>query len=113
VHQVLAVLDRHADFHLADRDVYVSVVGGLQVRDPGVDLPVAVALVSSFLNRPLGPTAAWGEVGLTGEVRAVAYGDRRAAEAARLGVAVAVGPAGNGEDRIRRALCRAGLPPAS
>ena len=113
VHQVLAVLERHAHFRMADRDVYVSVVGGLQVRDPGVDLPVAIALVSSFLDKPLGPTAAWGEVGLTGEVRAVAYGERRAAEAARLGVKVAVGATGNGGDRIERALARAGLPPAS
>ena len=113
VHQVLAVLERHAHFSFGARDVYVSVVGGLQVRDPGVDLPVAIALVSSLLGEALRPTAAWGEVGLTGEVRAVAYGDRRAAEAARLGVGVAIGPTGNGEDRIDRALVRAGLPPAS
>ena len=83
------------------------------MRDPGADLPVAIALVSSLLGKALGPTAAWGEVGLTGEVRAVAYGDRRAAEAARLGVAVAVGPTGNGEDRIDLALIRAGLPAGS
>jgi DNA repair protein RadA/Sms len=113
VHQVLAVLERHARFPFAARDVYVSVVGGLAVRDPGADLPVAIALCSSLLNQALGPTAAWGEVGLTGEVRAVAYGDRRAAEAARLGVATVVGPTGNGEDRIERALARVGLhPPA-
>jgi DNA repair protein RadA/Sms len=111
VHQVLAVLERHARFSFAARDVYVSVVGGLQVRDPGADLPVAIALVSSLLGRPLPATAAWGEVGLTGEVRAVAYGERRAAEVARLGVEVAVGPAGNGRDRIDLALARAGLHP--
>jgi DNA repair protein RadA/Sms len=112
VHQVLAVLERHAGFDLSEREVYVSVVGGLQIRDPGADLPVAIALVSSYLDRALGPIAAWGEVGLTGEVRAVAYGERRAAEAARLGVKAVVGPTGNGEDRIARALQRAGLPPA-
>ena len=112
VHQVLAVLERHARFSFASRDVYVSVVGGLQVRDPGADLPVAIALVSSLLGEPLPATAAWGEVGLTGEVRAVAYGDRRAAEVARLGVQVAVGPTGNGQDRIDLALARAGLHPA-
>jgi DNA repair protein RadA/Sms len=111
VHQVLAVLDRHAGFSFSDRDVYVSVVGGLRVHDPGADLPVAIALVSSLLGKALQPTAAWGEVGLTGEVRAVAYGDRRAGEASRLGVSVAVGPLGNGEDRIDRALFRAGLGP--
>jgi DNA repair protein RadA/Sms len=111
VHQVLAVLERHARFSFATRDVYVSVVGGLQVRDPGADLPVAIALVSSLLGQPLPATAAWGEVGLTGEVRAVAYGERRAAEVARLGVEVAVGPTGNGQDRIDLALARAGLHP--
>jgi DNA repair protein RadA/Sms len=74
VHQVLAVLDRHAGFSFSDRDVYVSVVGGLRIHDPGADLPVAIALVSSLLGKVLQPTAAWGEVGLTGEVRAVAYG---------------------------------------
>jgi DNA repair protein RadA/Sms len=111
VHQVLAVLERHAHFSFAARDVYVSVVGGLQVRDPGADLPVAIALASSLLGQPLPATAAWGEVGLTGEVRAVAYGERRAAEVARLGVEVAVGPTGNGQDRIDRALARAGLHP--
>jgi len=111
VHQVLAVLERHARFSFAARDVYVSVVGGLQVRDPGADLPVAIALVSSLLGQPLPATAAWGEVGLTGEVRAVAYGERRAVEVGRLGVQVAVGPIGNGQDRIDLALARAGLPP--
>ena len=70
---------------LAD-DVYVSVVGGLQVRDPGADLPVAIALASSLLDRGVGAVAAWGEVGLTGEVRAVAHGEHRAAEAKRLGI---------------------------
>lgn len=111
VHQVLAVLERHAHFPFDTRDVYVSVVGGLQVRDPGADLPVAIALASSALGEPLPAIAAWGEVGLTGEVRAVAYGDRRAAEVARLGVELAVGPTGNGQDRIDLALARAGLRP--
>jgi len=109
VAQILAVLERHADYSFAAADVYVSAVGGLKVRDPGSDLPVAVALVSSLLNEPLGPVAAWGEVGLTGEVRSVVHGDRRRAEAKRLGIETIIGPTGNGEDRIRRALQRAGL----
>jgi DNA repair protein RadA/Sms len=111
VHQLLAVLDRHAGLSFAGRDVYVSVVGGIRLRDPGADLPVAIAAASSLLNRAVGPLAAWGEVGLTGEVRAVAHHDRRAAEVERLEIGVAVGPVGNGADRIDRVLERVGLLP--
>jgi DNA repair protein RadA/Sms len=110
VHQVVAVLERHAGQSFAGRDVYVNVVGGLKVRDPGADLPVAIALVSSLHDIGLPAVAAWGEVGLTGEVRPVTYGERRAAEAARLGIEVTIGPTGTGEDRITTALQRAGLP---
>jgi DNA repair protein RadA/Sms len=118
VHQVLAVLERHLDVSFARKEVYVSVVGGIRVQDPGADLPVAIAVISSLLGQGLEPTAAWGEVGLTGEVRAVAHGDRRAEEVARLGIEVAVGPTGSGGDdsatgrggaHIATALGRAGL----
>lgn len=109
VHQIVAVLERHAGLSFAGKDVYVSVVGGLRLRDPGADLPVAIALASSLLGQATGSLAAWGEVGLTGEVRAVAHGDHRAAEAKRLGLSAVIGPTGNGEDRIERALARAGI----
>jgi DNA repair protein RadA/Sms len=111
VHQIIAVLERHAGLSFAGKDVYVSVVGGLRVRDPGADLPVAIALASSLLGEPTGSVAAWGEVGLTGEVRAVAHGDHRASEAKRLGLTTVVGPAGNGADRIEIVLSRVGLVP--
>jgi DNA repair protein RadA/Sms len=112
VHQLLAVLERHAGLGFGGKDVYVNVVGGVRIREPGADLAVALALVSSLLDRPTGPLAAWGEVGLTGEVRSVAHHDRRAAEVARMGIATAVGPSGNGGDRIETALAAAGLLPA-
>ena len=92
-------------------DVYVGVVGGIRLREPGADLPVALAIVSSLLDRPTGPLAAWGEVGLTGEVRSVAHYDRRTEEVSRLGIENVVAPSGNGEDRIERALLKAGLLP--
>lgn len=111
VHQLLAVLDRHAGLSFADRDVYVSVVGGIRLRDPGADLPVAIAAASSLLDRAVGPLAAWGEVGLTGEVRPVAHHERRAAEVDRLDIGTAVGPTGKGSDRIDRVLARVGLLP--
>lgn len=109
VHQVIAVLERHAGLSFAGKDVYVSVVGGIKLRDPGADLPVALALASSLLGEPTGSLAAWGEVGLTGEVRAVAHGEHRAAEAKRLGLKRVIGPIGNGGDRILAALASAGL----
>jgi DNA repair protein RadA/Sms len=94
LHQLLAVLDRHAGLGLGDRDVYVSVVGGLQLREPGADLPLALALASSALDRPVSGVAAWGEVGLAGELRAVARDRERYREADRLnlGTKVAAGP---------------------
>ena len=86
LHQLLAVLDRHAGLSFAGSDVYVNVAGGMRVREPAADLAVALALVSSLLNQPLGPLAAWGEVGLTGEVRPVGQTDRRRQEASRRGL---------------------------
>jgi DNA repair protein RadA/Sms len=111
VHQVLAVLDRHAGLSFDSKDVYVSVVGGLRLRDPGADLPVAIALASSLLDHNVGAVAAWGEVGLTGEIRPVAHGEHRAAEAKRLGLHTAIGPRGNGHDRVDRVLGELGLKP--
>ena len=111
VHQLLAVLERHAGLGFAGKDVYVGVVGGIRLREPGADLPVALAIVSSLLDEPTGSMAAWGEVGLTGEVRSVAHHDRRAEEASRLGIEEIVAPSGNGQDRIERALHMAGLLP--
>ena len=109
VHQIVAVLERHAGLSFAGKDVYVSVVGGWRLRDPGVDLPIAMALASSLLGRRLGPVAAWGEVGLTGDIRPVAHGERRTAEAERLGFSRVIGPSSGGSDRIHAALAAGGL----
>ena len=104
VHQMLAVLFRHAGLSFSDQEVYVNVVGGLRLTEPAADLPVALALASSMLNRPLGPLAAWGEVGLTGELREAAHENRRLEEAARLGVPKTVAPRKGKRLGIRQAL---------
>lgn len=109
VHQIIAVLERHAGLEFAGRDVYVGAVGGVRVRDPAADLPVALALGSSLLDVPLGPVAAWGEVGLTGEVRPVPHGRRRAEEAGRLGIGRVVCADDERAGRIGVALAEAGL----
>ncbi len=90
---ILAVLERRAGFSLGSHDVYASVAGGLRVVEPAADLGIALAIASSFRNVPIAPqTAAFGELGLSGEVRAVSAADRREAEARKLGYAHVISP---------------------
>jgi DNA repair protein RadA/Sms len=90
---LVAVLGRRAGIGLATHDVYANLAGGLTVDEPGLDLPLAIALASSLRDLPLRPgTVAIGEVGLLGELRAVSGLERRLREAARLGFTRAVVP---------------------
>jgi DNA repair protein RadA/Sms len=109
VNQVIAVLDRHAGVRVQDKEIYVNVVGGWRLDEPGCDLPVALALASSAADRPLGRMAAWGEVGLAGEVRAVPYAARRIDELNRMGLERRVAPVGGEPMRLVDAMARAGL----
>jgi DNA repair protein RadA/Sms len=93
--QVIAVLERRAGVDFAGHDVYVSVVGGVRVSEPAVDLPLALALHSARRDVAWkAGSAAFGEVGLTGEIRSVPNGERRLREADRLGMSLVVAPAG-------------------
>lgn len=92
LHQLLAVLERHAMLKTSNRDVYVSVVGGVRLTEPAADLAIALAVASSLENQPLGRVAAWGEVGLTGELRTVPHNQRRIEEASRLGIPSTIHP---------------------
>lgn len=84
--QLCAVLSRRANLSLASQDVYVNVVGGVRVADPGVGLPLALAIASSFRGVAVAPgLMAFGEVGLSGEVRSIPGLERRVHEARRLG----------------------------
>jgi DNA repair protein RadA/Sms len=90
---LIAVLGRRAGISLGGHDVYVSLAGGLAIDDPGLDLPLALALASTARDVPVpAGTAAVGEVGLLGEVRAVPRVESRVREAARLGFARVVVP---------------------
>ncbi|MBQ90817.1 MAG: DNA repair protein RadA [Acidimicrobiaceae bacterium] len=90
---LLAVLDRRAGLELGALDVYVTAVGGVQVTEPGADLPLALAVASALTGRRLGAdSVACGEIGLGGEVRQVAHLERRLQEAHRLGFRRAVLP---------------------
>ncbi len=90
---VLAVLERRLELPLAGLDVYVNVAGGLRLTDPGTDLAVALAVYSAVMSRALPEgTAAFGEVGLAGEVRSVSQLERRVSEAKRAHFSRLIGP---------------------
>jgi DNA repair protein RadA/Sms len=112
---LLAVLGRRAGIGLGSHDVYANLAGGLSVAEPGLDLPLALALASSLRDVPVrGSTVAIGEVGLLGELRAVGGLARRLREAARLGYRRAIVPvvggrsadAGDGIELIEVATLR-------
>jgi DNA repair protein RadA/Sms len=107
---VLAVLARHGGISLGGSDVFVSVAGGVRVDEPGADLAIALALASAAKGFELGgkePLAAFGELGLTGELRHVGHADRRLAEARKFGLAEVIHP-GAGQATLRQALAAAG-----
>jgi DNA repair protein RadA/Sms len=96
---VLAVLARHAGVGVGSADVFVNVVGGVRVDEPGADLAIALAVASAArgvaLTAPAGrngPVACFGELGLTGELRSIAHPDRRLREAAKFGLHDVVSP---------------------
>src|SRR5579862_3475828 len=102
---LLAVLNRHGGLALQEHDVFVNAVGGIQISETAWDLPVALALASTLRGLAL-PTqlVAFGELGLTGEVRPVPYGDERLREAQAQGFAVAVVPRDNAPRRAPAGL---------
>ena len=96
VAMLLAVMNRHAGVSLQEHDVFVNVVGGLEITETAWDLPVVIALASSLSDRAVpNSVVAFGELGLTGEVRPVAYGDERLREAQKQGFRTAVVPKEN------------------
>jgi DNA repair protein RadA/Sms len=92
---IIAVLERRAGMALGGHDIYASVAGGLRINEPAADLGIALAIASAFRNAPIpGNVAAFGELGLSGEVRGVGQTARRAAEAAKLGFTRILAPDG-------------------
>jgi DNA repair protein RadA/Sms len=88
-----AVLGKRVGLDLGDQDIFVNVVGGLQIREPAADLPIALAIASSYRNVPVvADLAMVGEVGLSGELRSVGHLARRLHEAAKLGFSQALVP---------------------
>lgn len=93
---LLAVLHRHAGVACYDQDVFINAVGGVRINEPAADLPLLLAIVSSFKNKALpDKLVVFGEVGLAGEIRPVQRGQERLREAAKLGFTRAIVPLAN------------------
>jgi len=93
---LVAVLEKKADLSFLNQDIFVNVAGGIRVDEPAVDLGIIMALASSFRNRPLDPRmVVFGEVGLTGEVRAISQAERRVKEASKMGFSRCLMPKNN------------------
>lgn len=98
VNLLMAVLEKRAGMQMSDCDAYVNVAGGMRITEPALDLAVITALISSHKNAALdNKTVVFGEVGLTGEIRAVNMAEQRVAEASKMGFEVCVLPQANSE----------------
>jgi DNA repair protein RadA/Sms len=97
---VLAVLEARCGFNLSSQDIYLNVAGGLKISEPATDLAVAMAVISSLTNKPLPADAViFGEIGLSGEIRAVSQPGLRLKEAGKLGFSSAIIPATRAKDK--------------
>ena len=93
VNLLMAVLEKRAGMHLSNADAYVNIAGGIKMNEPAIDLGIVMAIVSSYKNRPIDEkTIVFGEVGLSGEVRAVSMPEQRVAEAKKLGFETCIVP---------------------
>jgi DNA repair protein RadA/Sms len=93
---LVAILEKKLNYSMQSLDVYINVIGGLKINEPATDLAVITAIASNYKNFVIDKhTIILGEVGLTGEVRAVSYADRRINEAKKLGFTRCIVPKGN------------------
>lgn len=90
---LLAILEKRVGLYLSSSDAYINVIGGMRLDEPAIDLPIALAVASSYRDQPLPEgVMSFGEVGLTGELRAVTAVSQRIHEAIRLGFTTCIMP---------------------
>ena len=95
---LMAVAEKRAGLKLSAFDAYINVIGGLRLDEPGADLPVALAVASSYRDQPIADDlVAIGEIGLTGEIRSVSNMNQRLGEVVRLGFKKCIIPRGGSE----------------
>lgn len=101
---LIAVLEKQAGIHLGGMDIFINVVGGIKIFEPAADVGIVSAIVSSFREKPVdSKTLLFGEIGLTGEVRAVAQAEARIKEASKIGFKRAIIPR-NTSERLKNNL---------
>ena len=100
-----AVASRRTGLELGGQDVIVNVAGGFRATEPAADLAIILAIASCYRNAPLPPSAAFGEVGLSAELRAVPQAQRRVNEAARLGLTRCILPSASLAEVEPRPAC--------
>jgi DNA repair protein RadA/Sms len=94
VNLLMAVLEKRVGLALSDYDAYINIAGGIRMNEPAADLGIVMAIVSSYKNKPIAEDLlVFGEVGLSGEVRAVTMPEQRVAEAKKLGFKTCILPA--------------------
>ncbi|MCP3954422.1 MAG: DNA repair protein RadA, partial [Desulfobacterales bacterium] len=90
---IISVMEKRLEMNISGLDIFMNVAGGVKVTEPAADLGIATALASSFFNRPINDnTVLIGEIGLTGEIRAVAHIESRIKEAAKMGFSQCIVP---------------------
>jgi DNA repair protein RadA/Sms len=95
---LLAVIEKRLGYQLSGCDAYINVAGGIKINEPSLDLAIVLAILSSYKNKPLdSKTIAFGEIGLTGEVRSVNQAEQRVAEATKMGYEICILPQVNKE----------------
>lgn len=98
---LIAVLERRTKLKLADKDIFLNVVGGLKLNDPAADLAVAMAIASNATGRKIDDDkVVFGEIGLGGEIRSVRSIEKRIKEAEKLGFKAAIGPRGDKNNKF-------------
>ncbi len=108
VNLLTAVLEKRTKLQLSDKDIYLNIVGGIQLNDPAADLAVCLAIGSAAKGLCIQPnTVVFGEVGLSGEIRHVPFIEKRISEAKKMGFTTAIGPRTTGSTKL------AGLSPAT
>lgn len=96
VNLLMAVIEKRLKIPLANYDAYVNVVGGIKINEPAMDLPIVLAILSSYYNKAFGSNiASFGEIGLVGEVRAIANAQKRILEAKKIGFQTIILPQAN------------------
>ena len=103
VNLLMAVIEKRGGLQIADQDAYINIAGGIKINEPAMDLATVMSIISSFKNKALdAKTVIFGEVGLSGEVRAVSRAESRVREAAKLGFTTCVLPAANIDASLKK-----------